>query len=126
MKIIAEPVEPVTKYRKSVPPNVAAAVAKALEKLPADRFESAKAFADALAQSAFRVATPQRTRPRSAPAEIHGSSTVWPPALSVGARRAGSGITAWNMRRPAPEATVTRSQIVLFGNRFSGFRQGFC
>ena len=48
MKIIAEPVEPVTRYRKAVPPNVAAAVAKALEKLPADRFETAKGFADAL------------------------------------------------------------------------------
>ena len=48
MKIITEPAEPVTKFRKSVPPNVAAAVAKSLEKLPADRFESAKAFADAL------------------------------------------------------------------------------
>src|SRR5688500_15805875 len=46
MKIIAEPVETVTRYRKSVPPNVAAALAKALEKLPADRFESAKAFAE--------------------------------------------------------------------------------
>ena len=53
MKIIAEPVEPVTKYRKSVPPNVAAAVAKSLEKLPADRFESAKAFADALGNASF-------------------------------------------------------------------------
>ena len=45
--------EPVTEFRKSVPPNVAAAVAKALEKLPADRFESAKAFADALSNAAF-------------------------------------------------------------------------
>ena len=53
MKIIAESVEPVTKYRKSVPPNVAAAVAKSLEKLPADRFESAKAFAEALGNTAF-------------------------------------------------------------------------
>src|ERR1051325_652108 len=53
MKIITEPAEPVTKYRKSVPPNVAAAVAKSLEKLPADRFENAKAFADALGNSAF-------------------------------------------------------------------------
>jgi serine/threonine-protein kinase len=53
MKIIAENVEPVTKYRKSVPPNVAAAVAKSLEKLPADRFESAKAFAEALGNTAF-------------------------------------------------------------------------
>ncbi|MHB1095944.1 MAG: protein kinase domain-containing protein [Gemmatimonadaceae bacterium] len=48
MKIIAEPVEAVTKFRKTVPPNVAAAVGKALEKLPADRFESAKAFSEAL------------------------------------------------------------------------------
>ena len=41
MKIITEQPRPVTKRRKSVPTNVAAAVAKALEKLPADRFETA-------------------------------------------------------------------------------------
>ncbi|MEO5800170.1 MAG: protein kinase [Gemmatimonadales bacterium] len=56
MKIIAEPVDPVTRYRKSVPPNVAAALDKALEKLAADRFETAKAFADALANPAFTLA----------------------------------------------------------------------
>jgi hypothetical protein len=48
MKIIAEPVEAVTKFRKSVPSNVAAAVTTALEKLPADRFASAAEFAVAL------------------------------------------------------------------------------
>jgi serine/threonine-protein kinase len=53
MKIIVEPVEALTKLRKSVPPNVAAAVAKSLEKLPADRFESAKAFGDALGNPAY-------------------------------------------------------------------------
>jgi eukaryotic-like serine/threonine-protein kinase len=59
MKIIAEPAPLVSTLRKSVPPNVAAAVAKSLEKLPADRFESAKAFADALANPAFRaIGTP--------------------------------------------------------------------
>ncbi len=57
MKIITEPAEPVTKLRKSVPPNVAAAVAKSLEKLPADRFESAAKFADALNNSAFAHGT---------------------------------------------------------------------
>ncbi len=56
MKIIADDVAPVTSLRKSVPPNVAAAVAKSLEKLPADRFDSAKAFADALGNSAFTTA----------------------------------------------------------------------
>jgi len=39
--------------RKSVPSNVAAAVAKSLEKLPADRFESARTFAEALADPTF-------------------------------------------------------------------------
>ncbi len=57
MKIIAEPVKPVEALRKSVPPNVAAAVMIALEKLPADRFEGAMAFADALADPGFARAT---------------------------------------------------------------------
>ena len=61
MKIITEPAEVVTKYRKAVPPNVAAAVAKSLEKLPADRFETAKAFADALHDTRFTVASMART-----------------------------------------------------------------
>ena len=47
MKIITEPCAG-SQLRKSVPPHVAAALAKALEKLPADRFDSAQAFADAL------------------------------------------------------------------------------
>ena len=55
MKIITETPRPVSALRKSVPPNVTAAVGKALEKLPADRFESAKAFAEALANPAFRT-----------------------------------------------------------------------
>jgi tRNA A-37 threonylcarbamoyl transferase component Bud32 len=54
MKIVTEDVAPVTRMRKAVPPNVAAAVSKALEKLPADRFETAKAFAEALVNPAYR------------------------------------------------------------------------
>ncbi|MCG6987232.1 MAG: protein kinase [Gemmatimonadetes bacterium] len=52
-KIITEPPASITQQRKSVPPNVEAAVSRALEKLPADRFRSAKAFAEALANPAF-------------------------------------------------------------------------
>ncbi len=55
MKIVTEEAAPVTKLRKAVPPNVAAAVARAVEKLPADRFESAGAFARALADPGFRT-----------------------------------------------------------------------
>ena len=61
MKIVTEDAAPVTTVRKSVPPNVVAAVAKALEKLPADRFDSAKAFADALTSRSFTVADPTLT-----------------------------------------------------------------
>ena len=57
MKIITEDAAPVTKLRKAVPGNVAAAVGKSLEKLPADRFESAKAFAEALGNPGFTAAS---------------------------------------------------------------------
>ena len=43
-----------TAVRRSVPPNVDAAIRKALEKLPADRFTGAQAFARALADPTFR------------------------------------------------------------------------
>src|SRR5436190_6701688 len=53
MKVITELPQSVTVLRKSVPSNVAAAVAKSLEKLPADRFASAKDFAEALVNPGF-------------------------------------------------------------------------
>jgi eukaryotic-like serine/threonine-protein kinase len=63
MKIITEPAEPVTRHRKSVPLNVAAALAHALEKLPADRFDSARTFSDALANVSYDSgARPHATR----------------------------------------------------------------
>ncbi|HSH75286.1 MAG TPA: serine/threonine-protein kinase [Longimicrobiales bacterium] len=43
-----------TAVRRSVPANVDAAIRRALEKLPADRFPDAKAFAKALADPSFR------------------------------------------------------------------------
>ena len=52
----SEPVN-ITSLRKSVPANVAATVHSALQKLPADRCESAKAFADALQDSRGGAAT---------------------------------------------------------------------
>jgi Tol biopolymer transport system component/tRNA A-37 threonylcarbamoyl transferase component Bud32 len=55
MKIVTEEAQPVTTLRKSVPPNVAAAVQKAVEKLPADRFETARAFAEALGNPSFSL-----------------------------------------------------------------------
>jgi len=57
MKIVTEDVQPVTRLRKSVPPHVAAATTKSLEKLPADRFASASKLAEALNNAAFALPT---------------------------------------------------------------------
>jgi serine/threonine-protein kinase len=59
MKIVTDTARPVAELRRSVPQNVTAAVAKALEKLPADRFESAAKFAEALTNPGFTIATMQ-------------------------------------------------------------------
>jgi len=105
MKIIAESVEPVTKYRKSVPPNVAAAVAKSLEKLPADRFESAKAFADALGNTAFT--TMHATSMGGHTNASRRSHWVMPVAGFV-LLAGGLGLGALLTRRPAPAPQVVR------------------
>jgi Tol biopolymer transport system component len=78
MKIVTEEAAPVAAARKSVPANVAAAVGKALEKLPADRFGSAAEFAQALTDSHF-TAGPALALEGSAPAM---------PVGRAGARRA--------------------------------------
>ena len=53
MKIITDVARPVNELRRNVPPNVTSALARALEKLPADRFDNAKTFGDALVMPGF-------------------------------------------------------------------------
>jgi serine/threonine-protein kinase len=53
MGILTETPRSVIELRRSVPPHVSAALAKAIEKLPADRFESAQAFIEALENESF-------------------------------------------------------------------------
>jgi serine/threonine protein kinase len=47
-RLLTEEARPLTSVRYSVPPHVSAAVHRALEKIPADRFATAHEFADAL------------------------------------------------------------------------------
>jgi Tol biopolymer transport system component/tRNA A-37 threonylcarbamoyl transferase component Bud32 len=116
MKIITEPAEPVTKYRKAVPPNVAAAVAKSLEKLPADRFDSAKAFADALVNPAFR----DETMVGVGVGARHGGGNRWlTAAATVVALAVGIAIGALLMRRPPVAPQVVRFTMPMKGQRLS-------
>jgi serine/threonine-protein kinase len=110
MKIIAEAAEAVTKYRKSVPPNVAAALAQALEKLPADRFDSAKGFAEALANRVFATATIGASAGTHA-LLLHRRSVL------LGALAAttvlGTALAAWALLRPQPSKPVARYPLAI-------------
>jgi len=106
MKIVTEEAAPVTKLRRSVPANVAAAVARSLEKLPADRFDSAGAFAEALTNPAFRSAVLPDGRTSLRP---------WFPASTVPVLAAVAVVTSllavWGWVRRPDRVPVTRSRF---------------
>src|SRR5262249_49727622 len=86
-RVLTDKPRPVRHSRESVPPHVEAAVAKALAKLPADRFATAKAFIDALESPAVPVTAPpsqphqtlRRRRPRGGPVAtaIVAAASLW-------------------------------------------------
>jgi eukaryotic-like serine/threonine-protein kinase len=110
MKIITETAAPVTQFRRSVPPHVAAALAQALEKLPADRFESAKAFAAALGDAGYTGTSGTRTmiagRMRAT------SRRPLYAAAAAGAVLLVMAATGW--MRVLPEPVTTRQRVVLW------------
>ncbi len=125
MKIVTEPADPVTKLRKSVPPHVTAALAKSLEKLGADRFETAAKFAEALGNTGFSLGV-------TIDASVAKSS---PPRSWVGAIAATAvagavvGALLWSVVRPGNErqltTTYTRILLSRFGaERMPGFVDG--
>ncbi len=110
MKIVTEEAAPVTKFRKSVPPHVAAAVAVSLEKLPADRFESAKAFAEALGNPGFATRTP------AASAAVPGRGAWLSDRRTIGTlAMAGAALVAaaWFAARPGAVQGPTEYDVGL-------------
>jgi serine/threonine protein kinase/Tol biopolymer transport system component len=107
MKIIAEPVQPVTALRKSVPPNVAAAVAQALEKLPADRFESAAAFSAALGSPSFTTRTAAGVPPGFTPSPWNRVTLGLAAALLV-----ATAIGIWGWVRSAARPLVVEQYLL--------------
>ncbi len=67
-RVMTEQPREITGQRHSVPPHVNAAVLKALEKLPADRFSSAGAFSSALVTPGF--GTTRMTAAEAVPARL--------------------------------------------------------
>ena len=113
MKIITEQAVPVTALRRTVPPNVEASIARALEKLPADRFDSARAFSEALGNASFMTAGGAAVM-RDAGGARRGVSMLTLGAVVAVAVVATAGLT-WALKRPValPDAPTVRVPVDL-------------
>jgi serine/threonine-protein kinase len=109
LRIVADDARPVRDFRKAVPPHVAAAVAKAVEKLPADRFESAKAFALALHNSAFSSSV---ARAATVGANVPPLRRFAVPALAASTMLI-TAMAAWGWLRPSRTMSVARYPVAL-------------
>ncbi len=100
-KIVTDEPRLLTELRNTVPPNVAAATTKALERLPADRFPTASAFAEALANPTFGVV--------GAGGAQSDDARMWR-RRTVGAALAAMLFliaALWGWLRPVPQAVTT-------------------
>ena len=107
-KMMLEEPRPLAIRRRSTPPHVEAAVFKALEKLPADRFASAHEFAEALTNSSMAVSfTPPRTSGLRDGARYRNMFYA-----ATAAALLLLGFAAWGWLRPTASGEVTRYTLV--------------
>ncbi len=111
MKIVTEDAPLVTSVRKSVPPNVSSAVAKAVERLPADRFETASDFAHALADPQFRwdAGRPGDRAPAGRLVSVRRDWRVW--AAAAGLAVVAAGVGRWTAGYRSADGVVARFAI---------------
>jgi serine/threonine-protein kinase len=130
VRIMTEAPRNLTEVRHTVPPHVASVVAKAVEKLPADRFESAQAFIDALEDESFTyTARPVSRSQAAAPAPEAPAAPAGPRWRVMFPWTVAAAGAAWalfaTLGGDPPSAPVTR--VVLSapeGQEFSRSRIG--
>ena len=106
-RVMTEEPRSLTQQRRSVPAHVDAAISRALEKLPADRFASAREFSDALNNASLAAVASSAKMARSS----GGSRRA---LYAVSALAALLAIAAlWGWMRPAPSKRVVRYNLVL-------------
>jgi serine/threonine protein kinase/Tol biopolymer transport system component len=106
-RVMTEEPRSLTQQRRSVPAHVDAAVSRALEKLPADRFASAREFLDALNNASLTaVASRSKGGRSSGPSRrtLYGVSAL-AAVLAIAA--------LWGWMRPTPSKRVLRYNFVL-------------
>ena len=117
VRILTEDPRPITDVRRSVPPNVAATITKAIEKLPADRFETAKQFMEALEDPGFTyepstraVRAPAAARVATEPSTRSPGARKWLPWAVAAVLAVAAG---WGWLRPDAPPRVRRLAMVL-------------
>jgi serine/threonine-protein kinase len=109
-KVITEKAPPVTTHRDTVPPHTAAAIQKALNKLPADRFTSAASFAEALVSPGALASI----------AVTAADVAAAPPARAFSTRQVGAvaavaivaiAAALWGWLRPSPAPMLARFAV---------------
>ncbi len=115
--ITTEPAALVPK-RKLIPQHVEAAVLKALEKMPADRFPSAAEFSRALGDTSFAATNVTQ----GAAGDSGVDARHWKTAtLAVaGLAIVLGGLLVWTSTRPARALPISRYSVFLEGNNLSG------
>jgi serine/threonine-protein kinase len=119
-KVLTEQPPPLRPKRPTVSPTVEAAILTALQKLPADRWGSAKEFSDALVGTG-----PQRTQPvptvaMPAAVAIRGPRRSYLAWAGWAAAAVAAGIAVWALIRPRPELPPSRLAILVPGLGGSG------
>jgi eukaryotic-like serine/threonine-protein kinase len=113
-RVMTEAPRPIALQRHTVPAHVEAAVVKALEKLPADRFATAEAFAEALANpvfgatSAVTAAAPTGSRRSGGRARLRDPFVLVPTLGLLAAAAVAIGLAV----RKAPTAVPPISYVL--------------
>ena len=120
-KVLTEQAPPLRTKRPSVPPAAESAIHTALQKIPADRWGSAREFSDALAGAGPPRVAAAPTIPLAAPrAPAAGGTRSAVPWLGWVAAGLAAAFAVWSLRRPRPDLPPSRLAILAPGLGGSG------
>ena len=112
-RVMTEQPRSLVLQRHTIPPQLEAVVVRALEKLPADRFASAAAFSEALANPASFALMAAGTGMRAAAGSARRDWTGRLAIPAIGVALIMTALAAWAFLRPPPPGPVSRYGLAL-------------
>jgi eukaryotic-like serine/threonine-protein kinase len=123
-KVLTESPPSLRHKRPTVPPAVEDAILTALQKLPADRWGSAREFSEALSAPGTHRSGPVATVVLPAAPRAGARRRSWVAWTGWAAAAVLAGIAAWSLSRPRPELPPSRLAILVPGLGGSGASSG--